>query len=136
MTCGKVVSSVFSSMVAIKWHVLFLSKLNPNWRQGIFSFFRRKLKKERFFLPDFLPSKSVAEAKEPESDCDSSSTVGGRSECCEDDDVVVVTDEDDEDAAAVAWSVTTDDTLELPLLGANGGLAANTDLGSGSAAVA
>lgn len=106
-----VISSVFSSMVAIKWHLFLSIKLNPKC-QGIFSFFRLKLKKERFFLV-FLPSKSVAEAKDPESDCDSSSTVGGRSECCE------------TFKASAALTEAMDDTLELPLLG-RGGFAANT----------
>lgn len=62
-----------------------LSKKNRANRQGIFSFFRRKLKKDRFFLL-FFPVLSNSEATEPESEaaeCDSSSTVGGRSECDE-----------------------------------------------------
>ena len=77
-------SEVVSSMVAILIRYC-LSKKNLENRQGIFSFLRRKLKKDLFFLL-FFPVLSNSEATEPESEaaeCDSSSTVGGRSECDE-----------------------------------------------------
>ena len=77
-------SEAVSSMVAMVMGLYCLSKKNRNFgRQGIFSFFRLKLKKERFFFV-FFPALSNSEAKEPESEaaeCDSSSTVGGRREC-------------------------------------------------------
>ena len=86
ITLGQISSVAVSSMVAIVMGLYCLSKKNRNFgRQGIFSFLRRKLKKERFFFV-FLPALSNSEAKEPESEaaeCDSSSTVGGRRECDE-----------------------------------------------------
>jgi len=89
-----------------------LSNLNPDCcnRQGIFSFFRRKLKNDRFFLV-FL---SNSEPNELVSDWDSSSTMDGRRDCCEGLEVRV--------ASPVAAK---DDTLVLALLG-KGGLAVST----------
>jgi len=89
-----------------------LSNLNPDRcnRQGIFSFFRRKLKNDRFFL-DFL---SNSEPIELVSDWDSSSTMDGRRDCCEGLEVRVVSP-----------VVAKDDTLVLALLG-KGGLAVST----------
>jgi hypothetical protein len=89
-----------------------LSNLNPDCcnRQGIFSFFRRKLKNDRFFLV-FL---SNSEPNELVSDWDSSSTMDGRRDCCEGLEVRVVSP-----------VVAKDDTLVLALLG-KGGLAEST----------
>ena len=80
-------------------------------RQGIFSFFRRKVKNERFFLVFF----SNSDPKELLSDWDSSSTVGGRSDCVEGLDGMVVSAEEE----------AKDDKLVLALLG-KGGLAEST----------
>ena len=111
MTCGLMLSSIFSSIVVNKRH--FLSNLNPDRcnRQGIFSFFRRKLKNDRFFLV-FL---SNSEPNELVSDWDSSSTIDGRRDCCEGLEVRVV--------SPVVQAK--DDTLVLALLG-KGGLAVST----------
>lgn len=111
MTCGFIVSSLFSSIVVNRRH--FLSNVNPDRcnRQGIFSFFRRKVKNERFFLVFF----SNSAPKELVSDWDSSSTVGGRSDCVEGLDGMVVSAEEE----------AKDDKLVLALLG-NGGLAVST----------
>jgi len=82
-------------------------------RQGIFSFFRRKVKNERFFLVFF----SNSDPKELLSDWDSSSTVGGRSDCVEGlDGMVVSAEEEAKDDKLV---------LVLALLG-KGGLAEST----------
>ena len=110
MTCGLILSSIFSSIVVNRRH--FLSNLNPDCcnRQGIFSFFRRKLKNDRFFLV-FL---SNSEPNELVSDWDSSSTIDGRRDCCEGLEVRV--------GSPV---VAKDDTLVLALLG-KGGLAVST----------
>jgi len=111
MTCGFIVSSIFSSIVVNRRH--FLSNVNPDRcnRQGIFSFFRRKVKNERFFLVFF----SNSDPKELVSDWDSSSTVGGRSDCVEGLDGMVVSAEE----------VPKDDKLVLALLG-KGGLVEST----------
>jgi hypothetical protein len=111
MTCGFIVSSIFSSIVVNRRH--FLSNVNPDRcnRQGIFSFFRRKVKNERFFLVFF----SNSDPKELLSDWDSSSTVGGRSDCVEGLDGMVVSAEEE----------AKDDKLVLALLG-KGGLAVST----------
>lgn len=113
MTCGFIVSSIFSSIVVNRRH--FLSNVNPDRcnRQGIFSFFRRKVKNERFFLVFF----SNSDPKELLSDWDSSSTVGGRSDCVEGlDGMVVSAEEEAKDDKLV---------LVLALLG-KGGLAEST----------
>lgn len=60
----------------------------------------------------FLPLASSSEAKEPESDCDSSSTVGGRSECWETLGVITLT--------SLADGEATEATLGLALLGKGG----------------
>ena len=111
MTCGFIVSSIFSSIVVNRRH--FLSNVYPDRcnRQGIFSFFRRKVKNERFFLVFF----SNSDPKELLSDWDSSSTVGGRSDCVEGLDGMVVSAEEE----------AKDDKLVLALLG-KGGLAEST----------
>lgn len=90
-----------------------MSNVNPDRcnRQGIFSFFRRKVKNERFFLVFF----SNSAPKELVSDWDSSSTVGGRSDCVEGLDGMVVSAEEE----------AKDDKLVLALLG-KGGLAEST----------
>ena len=90
-----------------------MSNVNPDRcnRQGIFSFFRRKVKNERFFLVFF----SNSDPKELLSDWDSSSTVGGRSDCVEGLDGMVVSAEEE----------AKDDKLVLALLG-KGGLAEST----------
>lgn len=90
-----------------------MSNVNPDRcnRQGIFSFFRRKVKNERFFLVFF----SNSDPKELLSDWDSSSTVGGRSDCVEGLDGMVVSAEEE----------AKDDKLVLALLG-KGGLAVST----------
>jgi hypothetical protein len=93
----------------------FLSNVYPDRcnRQGIFSFFRRKVKNERFFLVFF----SNSDPKELLSDWDSSSTVGGRSDCVEGlDGMVVSAEEEAKDDKLV---------LVLALLG-KGGLAEST----------
>ena len=92
-----------------------MSNVNPDRcnRQGIFSFFRRKVKNERFFLVFF----SNSDPKELLSDWDSSSTVGGRSDCVEGlDGMVVSAEEEAKDDKLV---------LVLALLG-KGGLAEST----------
>ena len=90
-----------------------MSNRNPDRcnRQGIFSFFRRKLKNDRFFLV-FL---SNSDPRELVSDWDSSSTVGGRSDCKEGLEGMVVSAEE-----------ANEDTLALALFG-RGGLAERTD---------
>jgi len=109
MTCGLILSSIFSSIVVNRRH--FLSNLNPDCnRQGIFSFFRRKLKNDRFFLVFF----SNSEPSELVSDWDSSSTIDGRRECCEGLEVRIVFPD-----------VAKDETLVLALLG-KGGLEVST----------
>ena len=121
MTCGFIVSSIFSSIVVNRRH--FLSNVNPDRcnRQGIFSFFRRKVKNERFFLVFF----SNSDPKELVSDWDSSSTVGGRSDCVEGLDGMV----------ASAEEVPKDDKLVLALLG-KGGLVESTVSTEAAAAAA
>jgi len=112
MTCGFILSSIFSSIVVNRRH--FLSNLNPEKDflcQGIFSFFRRKLKNDRFFLV-FL---SNSEPSELVSDWDSSSTTGGRSDCVEGLELMV----------AVSPALAKDEALVLALLG-KGGLADST----------